>query len=179
MKTFLLTLFLTIILLACSESTDPVYDNDFATIDSLDLKSAIGLANEWKFTRSKISSHITPNELIIEFPDGRKIIKTIPQNERYVAIAPYATKTHDCSTHYPSSCDGELKEQNFTVTAKDTKGNLLFSGNQTTMKNGFFELWFPRNLTINLHVEYNSLTADEIIGTFDNNKTCITTVMLK
>ncbi len=179
MKTFLLIFSLFFIFLGCSESTDPNYNIDFAKIDSLDLKSAIGLANEWKFTKSKITSHITPTELIIQFPDGREVKKTLPPNEMYIAVAPYISKTHDCSTHYPSSCDGELKEITFKLTAKNTQGNTLFDGNITSMKNGFFELWLPRDLTIALHVEYNSLSADEVIGTFDVNKTCITTAKLK
>ena len=179
MKTVVLFFALLFALWACSESTDPNYDNDIAKIDSLDVKSAIGLANEWKFTNSKISSHVTTEELIIEFPDGRKVKKTLPPNERYIAVAPYIISTHDCSTHYPSSCDAELKEKTFKLTAKDTHGNTLFDGNITSMKNGFFELWLPRDLTITLHVEYNSLFADEIIGTFATNKTCITTVKLK
>ncbi|MBI5324455.1 MAG: CueP family metal-binding protein [Ignavibacteriae bacterium] len=179
MKTIILTLISLIILISCSESTDPNYDSDFATIDSLDVKSGIGLANEWKFTKSKISSHVTPIELIVEFPDGRKVKKPLPSNEMYVAIAPYIENTHDCSTHYPSSCDGELKLQTFAVTVKDSLGNIIYGGNQTTMKNGFFELWLPRNLNITLQIAYNSLYGDEIIGTFDKNKTCITTVKLK
>lgn len=179
MKYLVLILLAIFIFFGCSESTDPNYDNDFATIDSLDLKSAIGLANEWKFTNSKISSHVTTEELIIEFPDGRKVKKALPPNVRYIAIAPYITETHDCSTHYPSSCDGELKEKTFKLTVKDLQGNTLLDENITSMKNGFFELWLPRDLTITLHLEYNSFTADEVIGTFAVNKTCITTVKLK
>jgi len=178
MKYLVLILLAIFIFLGCSESTDPNYDNDFATIDSLEVKSAIGLANDWKFTKSKITSHITPDELI-EFPDGRKVKKTLPPNEMYIAVAPYVNTTHDCSIHYPSSCDGELKEQTFLITAKDTQGNTLFDGNIISMKNGFFELWLPRDLTVTLHIEYNSLSADEVIGTFAVNKTCITTLKLK
>ena len=117
--------------------------------------------------------------MIIEFPDGRTVKKPLPANEMYIAVAPYINETHECSTHYPSSCNGEIKEKTFVVTAKDDKGNSIFSGNQTTMKNGFFELWLPRNLTISLHIEYNSLSGDEVIGTFDSNKTCITTIRLR
>ncbi len=179
MKLFSLYILLCLIAIGCNHATDPTYNQDYNTINSLDVKAAISLANDWKFSNPKITSHVTPHELIIDFPDGRVIKKDLPVNEMYVAVAPYINFTHTCETHYLSSCQGELTEKTFQVNAKDDTGHELLDENIASMKNGFFELWLPRNKTIQLHVSYNSLSAGETVGTFDNSKTCITTINLK
>jgi hypothetical protein len=179
MKSLALSIFLIVLLLGCSHSIDPNYTQDYSTISGMDVKSAISLANDWKFSNPKITSHITPQELIVDFPDGRQVKKQLPADEMYIAVAPYINSTHTCETHYPSSCQGELTEKTFQLTAKDDSGNTLLDEAISTMKNGFFELWLPRNKTIQLHITYNLLSADETIGTFSNSKTCITTANLK
>jgi len=78
-----------------------------------------------------------------------------------------------------SSCQGELPETTFTVTAIDLNGNELFNGPITTLKNGFFELWLPRDLSIELTIQGMGKKANGRIGTFDQSKTCVTTFQLK
>jgi len=78
-----------------------------------------------------------------------------------------------------SSCQGELANQRFDVRAIDQKGNILVDETITTLRNGFFELWLPRNRRIMLRVKGLNQTAIGGIETFDNSKTCVTTFRLR
>ena len=78
-----------------------------------------------------------------------------------------------------SSCMGELPETTFDVSAVDQNGNSLFNGPVTSLKNGFFELWLPRDRDIELTVRRMGRKAEGRIGTFGDSKTCVTTFQLK
>ncbi len=78
-----------------------------------------------------------------------------------------------------SSCQGELSEKEFDVKAVDQDGNVLVDKTIVTLRNGFFELWLPRNRKIGLRVQSLNRTAKGIIKTFDDSKTCITTFRLR
>ncbi|MBM2814765.1 MAG: hypothetical protein HW421_1527 [Ignavibacteria bacterium] len=165
----------------CSNSTDPNYNSYYDALANLEAKQAIALANEWRDSAPKITSLITTNEVKFEFPDGRKTSKSLPDSLMYIAIAPYINKTHECSTHYPSSCTGEINEKEFKITAKD-KDNIsitYFDGNITSLKHGFIELWLTRNKNIELKITYDNKSGQEIIPTYNDSRSCITTIMLK
>ena len=78
-----------------------------------------------------------------------------------------------------SSCQAELPEKEFDVKAVDQDGNILVDETIVTLRNGFFELWLPRNRKIGLRVQGLNRTAKGIIKTFDASKTCITTFRLR
>jgi hypothetical protein len=78
-----------------------------------------------------------------------------------------------------SSCQGELTERAFYVTAVDHNGNLLFNGTVETLRNGFFELWLPRKRIIDLRIQGLNRGAQGKIATFDASKTCVTTFRLQ
>lgn len=78
-----------------------------------------------------------------------------------------------------SSCQAELPEKEFYVKAVDQQGNVLVDETIATLRNGFFELWLPRNRKIGLRVQGLNRTAKGLITTFDNSKTCITTFRLQ
>jgi hypothetical protein len=65
------------------------------------------------------------------------------------------------------------------VKGVDLGGGVLFDGAIETLKNGFFELWLPRNRKISLTVEQNGLKAKGLIETFAGSMTCITTFRLQ
>jgi hypothetical protein len=81
--------------------------------------------------------------------------------------------------HFMSSCQGELPEKAFEVKAVDFDGNVLVDDTISTLKNGFFELWLPRNRAISLRIKGLNRTAGGTIGTFDQSKTCVTTFRLR
>jgi hypothetical protein len=78
-----------------------------------------------------------------------------------------------------SSCQGELPEKKFTVRATDQNGNVLVNETIATLKNGFFELWLPRDRRIGLTIEGFDRKAQGVIETFDKSKTCVTTFRLR
>jgi len=78
-----------------------------------------------------------------------------------------------------SSCQAELPNQQFYVKAVDQDGNVLVDETIVTLRNGFFELWLPRNRKIALRVQGLNRTAKGLITTFDDSDTCITTFRLQ
>jgi hypothetical protein len=78
-----------------------------------------------------------------------------------------------------SSCQGELAQKAFYVTAVDQDGNLLVNETVTTLRNGFFELWLPRKRIIDLSIQGLNRSAQGKITTFDASKTCVTTFRLR
>jgi hypothetical protein len=78
-----------------------------------------------------------------------------------------------------SACQAELAEKEFYVRAIDQDGNVLIDETITTLRNGFFELWLPRNRKIELRIQGLNRKAKGTIETFDDSKTCITTFRLR
>ena len=78
-----------------------------------------------------------------------------------------------------SSCQAEFPEKEFYVKAVDQDGNVLVDETIATLRNGFFELWLPRNRKIGLRVQGLNRTAKGLITTFDDSDTCITTFRLQ
>lgn len=180
MKTIIIMMFvLSLITAGCSNTTEPDYNNLNKELLNLDAKQAIAKANEWRDSSPKITSHITQTEVIFDFPDGQTVTKKVPDSIFYLAVAPYINETHECELHYPSSCNGELAEKSFKVTAKDENGIVYFDGNIITLKHGFFEIWVPRNRNLTLTINYNNLTGEEKLSTNSDSRTCITTIKLK
>jgi hypothetical protein len=67
----------------------------------------------------------------------------------------------------------------FDVRATDQNGNVLVSDTIATLRNGFFELWLPRDRSIKLTIQGSNRLAKGSIGTFDGSKTCVTTFRLR
>jgi hypothetical protein len=78
-----------------------------------------------------------------------------------------------------SSCQGELPNRPFSVRAIDKNGKILVDETVTTLRNGFFEMWLPRDRTIMLQVKGLNRKALGGISTYDNSKTCVTTFRLQ
>ncbi len=78
-----------------------------------------------------------------------------------------------------SSCQGELAGKAFDVRAIDQDGNVLVNETINTLRNGFFELWLPRDRKIALRIEGMNRKARGMIETFDHSKTCVTTFKLR
>ena len=78
-----------------------------------------------------------------------------------------------------SSCQGELPGTNFLVKAVDQKEQVLFNDTITTLRNGFFELWLPRDRMVQLSIQGMNKSVNGLIGTYDDSKTYVTTIQLK
>jgi hypothetical protein len=179
LKLSILGVCISIVLLSgCNTSTDPDYDQDYNAIKTLGIKEAIAIANDWKDSKPDITSFITSKELKVVFPDEREVTIAIPDDEMYIAVAPYIRETHECSTHYLSSCQGEMDIKEFSLTIKNEQGQMVFDGSVTSLKNGFFEIWLPRDERFNCNIEYDDMSAEFILETFEDSNTCVTTVNL-
>ncbi len=78
-----------------------------------------------------------------------------------------------------SSCQGELPHRVFYVKATDQEGTISVSENIATLRNGFFELWLPRDRRVELTIQGMGRKVSGRIETFDRSKTCITTFRLR
>ena len=67
-------------------------DIDWETIDAVE---AMGIANDWKWSRKDVKTSVTAHEVVFKFPD--KTVKRIPlpQEKMVVAVAPYIRRTHN------------------------------------------------------------------------------------
>ena len=149
-----------------------------AALQSANSIESIAMANKMKESEKGIKTFVNSQEVVFQFPRGDVKKVLLPEERMMVAIAPYKNRTHDCAIHYFSSCQAELAQQTFLVKAIDTGGNVLVDQPITTLRNGFFELWLPRNRTIMLSIRGGDLKAEGEIGTFPNSPTCVTTLQL-
>ena len=69
--------------------------------------------------------------------------------------------------------------KSFEVKGIDQNGEIVIDQTVNTLRNGFMELWLPREREISLLIKYSRVDAKGIIETFDNSPTCITTFQLK
>ena len=69
-------------------------------VEGIDAVQAMALANQWKWTRSDITTHVTSEAVFFEFPSasggpgGTEKKVPLPEDKMVVAIAPYLTYTH-------------------------------------------------------------------------------------
>lgn len=183
-----LTLITLLIFSACSpkntgetraRATNPTKSTVSPTmLDGLDAREALVLANNWKTSNPEVTSFITPDNLNFEFPNKKKVEISLPDDSMMIAIAPYVDKTHACSTHYISGCQGELIDVPVKVLALKDDGTVLIDSTINTMSNGFFELWLPRNINITLKLESMNRKVEGELTTFSDSNTCITTMKL-
>ncbi len=72
-----------------------------------------------------------------------------------------------------------MAEKEFYVKAIDQDGVVLVDETIATLRNGFFELWLPRNRKVELRLQGLNRTTRGIIETFGDSNTCITTFQLR
>ncbi|AIQ49243.1 hypothetical protein R70723_27580 [Paenibacillus sp. FSL R7-0273] len=125
------------------------------------------------------SASISSTQLIVKETDGKSASYSLPEDEFFVSIAPYVNKTHPCAIHSLTGCQGELVEEEFSVSVQDAEGNQVMD--RQTVKsqpNGFIDLWLPRDKTYNVTIEQNGKKAESEISTFEQNDTCVATMQL-
>src|SRR5699024_12737489 len=102
----------------------------------------------------------------------------LPIYEFFVSIAPFFKETQHCKDHSLTGCQGELVQESFDVTIEDETGNIVLEDTIQTEKNGFFDLWLPRDQTYNIKMEHDGKNVDAAFSTFEEDGTCITTIQL-
>src|SRR5699024_2849223 len=116
------------------------------------------------------SAFITSHELVVE-EDNEELVYELPEEEFFVSIAPFINETHECAVHSLTGCQGELVEEDFDVLITDSSGEVVVDETMTTEKNGFIDLWLPRDETFVVEMTQGSRTTEAKISTFEGDKT--------
>lgn len=147
-----------------------------SALEGVDAVEAIELANAWK--GSDVTSFATTEEVFFAFPDGTEVSIPMPEEQVFISVAPYLQRTHPCTTHYMSGCQGELVDQPIQVRAVRPDGSVVLDEVMNTGRNGFLDLWLPRGEAFLLQVSIDGYGTQAIIGTNSGNPTCITTMQM-
>src|SRR5699024_2395274 len=120
--------------------------NDY-TVDNLDPDSA----------------SITSHELV-GVADNKELGYELSVEKFFVSIAPFINETHECAVHSLTGCHGELVEEDFDVLITDSSGEVVVDETMTTEKNGFIDLWLPRDETFVVEMTQGSRTTEAKIS---------------
>jgi hypothetical protein len=124
------------------------------------------------------SASITPTQLIVTDSNDKKTVYALPDDEFFVSIAPYVNETHPCTYHSLTGCQGEMVEEELNVLIEDTDGNAIVDQTMKTQKNGFIDLWLPRNKKYRAVITQGDKKVEAEFSTFEGDATCITTMQL-
>ena len=65
-----------------------------AALQNVDAFQAMAIANQWKWSKKEINSHVTPREVVFKFPSGKVKRVPLPEEKMVIAVAPYVNRTH-------------------------------------------------------------------------------------
>lgn len=147
--------------------------NESAGID-FDIKAYVA---ELSGSNIVESASISDKNLIVQ-DDGKEDTYDLLDDEFFVSIAPYLTYTHPCEIHSLTGCQGELVSEEMDVKITDEDGEVYVDDALTTLENGFYDFWLPRdkNYTIDISFEGKSVSYD--FSTFEGDPTCLTELPL-
>lgn len=169
LKLLLTTFLVSIVLVGCGQ-------DEKATSGDVDVKELVSDYSTDEITEG--SASITSEELIIQDEDGQEKTYDLPEDEFFVSIAPFVNQTHPCTNHSLTGCQGEMVEETFEVHIEDQDGQVIVDDEIKTFKNGFFDIWLPRDKTYNVTIKHGDKVVEQEISTFESDGTCITTMQL-
>jgi hypothetical protein len=68
--------------------------SDEAALEGVDAVESVAIANQWKWLKKDIKSHVNSREVVFQFPGGKVKKIVLPEGKMMVAVAPYRKKTH-------------------------------------------------------------------------------------
>lgn len=68
--------------------------SDEAVLEDVNAVEAVAIANRWKWSPKKITSHVDSRKVAFKFPDGKIKEIPLPEDKMVVALAPYIKETH-------------------------------------------------------------------------------------
>lgn len=173
-KLQILTLAASLSLASLTASAKEVTAQEFA---QLTPKEAVELSHSWH-RKNYASVAVTSTEVQAIFPNEKPV--SIPLgDEFFISVAPYVKQTHECDFHVPTGCTGEMinKKMHLKITNQET-GEVIKDEQVQIQKDGFLDLWLPRDQNFVFEFTYKGKKATEVLGTFKDNRTCITTMQL-
>lgn len=102
----------------------------------------------------------------------------MPEDEFYLAVAPWTTTTHECFQHNLAGCQGELVGADLDVRITDASGTVLVDEAVTTHDNGFAGFWLPKDIAGTIEVSSDAGRAAAEFTTSQDSPTCLTTLRL-
>ena len=102
----------------------------------------------------------------------------MPEDEFYLAVAPWTTTTHECFQHSLSGCQGELVGADLDVRITDDSGAVLVDEAVTTYENGFAGFWLPKDIAGTIEISSDAGSATSEFTTAEGSPTCLTTMRL-
>lgn len=124
-----------------------------------------------------LAASVTYDSVILQ-DGGQEVILALPEDEFYLAVAPWTTTTHDCFNHSLTGCQGELVNTPVQVLVIDDSGEVLVDEATSTYDNGFVGFWLPKDITGTLAITSTAGTASQDFSTLEGSPTCITTLQL-
>lgn len=123
---------------------------------------------------TQLMASVRSDQLLLS-DDTQELALDLPDDRRYVSIAPYVTQTHDCFYHSLTTCVGELGNEDVQVTITDeATGAILVEEQASTFDNGFIGFWLPRDAAGVIEVSYQGRTGTTEFATTDDGATCVT-----
>jgi hypothetical protein len=129
---------------------------------------------------SDLMASVRPGELLMwEVDSDEQTVIDLPDDQFYLSVAPYISRTHDCHFHSLTTCRGELSGErvHVTITDRDT-GEVLVDDAADTFDNGFIGFWLPAGIDARIRIDYQGYSAIQDISTGPEDPTCLTTVQL-
>lgn len=71
-----------------------------------------------------------------------------------------------------------MVQEDFDVLIEDTEGNTFVDKKITSQKNGFIDLWLPRDKNYKITISHNGKKVESEFSTFENDGTCLTNMQL-
>ncbi|KAA0916573.1 hypothetical protein FQ137_14960 [Dietzia sp. ANT_WB102] len=123
---------------------------------------------------------VRPDKVVLtDTSSGQSTALPLPDDQFYLAVAPYEQRTHDCYFHSLTTCLGEQPSERMHVTVTDSAtGRTIVDEPRTSYDNGFIGLWLPRDIAATITVDHDGATATAPITTGDDDLTCLTTLKL-
>ncbi|MFW6598347.1 CueP family metal-binding protein [Propionibacteriaceae bacterium Y2011] len=126
-----------------------------------------------------LMASVRPDALVLTDGQERESRLPMPEDEVYVAVAPYRDQTHECYFHSLTTCLGELGNAEVRIVLTDADGDVLIDEIRRTFDNGFVGLWVPRGIEATLNIEHEGSEGSvDLSTTGQDDPTCITSLRL-
>ncbi len=164
---------------AGSANPDLIAELGFAGMDAKEIITELD-ALPLEQRPAGIMASIRPDELVLMDAAKREAAVPMPADEFYVSVAPYVAQTHECHFHSLTTCVGEQRNKEMSVTVKDNAtGKAVLEEKRSTFDNGFMGLWLPRGIDATLTIGFDGKSATQALSTkAGDDATCVTTAQL-
>ena len=154
-------------------------DHGFAGTDAHEIIDRLEALPVTERPQNLIAS-VTATSLQLRDDAGREAEQPLPEDLFYLSVAPFVETTHECDFHSLTTCRGELRSREITVSMVDSStGETLEEGPRTTHDNGFIGFWLPRGITADLTCSLEDYTGTAPISTqAEDDLTCLTGLQL-